>query len=676
MSMATTQPGAPELPTAGPAWLAPAGTASWQTRAATCMLLGGAAIAIWWPVLGSGALWAVPVMLLATFIAARGLLPRNRVQLVLLSWAWLPWALLAIPLSGGPADLVVPVAWPQAFSYLLDGLRDVAAGTGGGQAVAGWLAIVGACWVTGATQSIRVGRTLAASAFLFLAAPFVMAISLSQAADAAWHGAVFLGAAVLWATRGGVRAALPAALVMGLVATALSAAIGPTERRVAQSTAASRGVTLDSSQSYAANAGDAPGRLMFEVRAPRPALWRMQVLSLWDGRGWGLADREELRNQPAAAPLTSTITMRGLADARVISAGRVSTVIGGPPTAPAQGEATQYPVPPAEGRTYASTAEMVQPEATELAQVPMPSPLDYRDETTVFPGMVPDDGKPLAAHPELLLPEMREAGWARVLQLARRLRPAGASQLAAVESVQDYLLDPARFRYSTRAAEPGAQPLVHFLLESRVGYCQHFAGAATLLLRLQGIPARVVTGFATGQSMGGGRYRVTDADAHAWIEVYFAGVGWVPFNPTPADAAARVDDGVDPLAAGEGGAAGASAQSGALMVLAAMALLLGATVVRRRRGLVPPPVREVLLRLVPGAPGPETTLGEARRHLQQIGPRTVALLDEAERERFAPGASATPVRRPRWRVWRAVVRDRGLVAGTALMLFGPVERAT
>lgn len=676
------EPETPPRP-AQPAWLAPPNAVSWQTRAATCLLLGGGAIAIWWPVLGGGALWALPIILLATFIAARGLLPRNRVQLVALSWSWLPWALLSIPLAGGPADLVLPLAWPEAFSYLVDGLRDVAAGTGGPQAVAGWLAIAGACWITGATQSIRVGRTLAASAFLFLAAPFVMAISLSQAADAAWHGAIFLGAALLWATRGGIRAALPAAVVVGLVATATATAIGPTERRVKQLDAGGKSVTLDSRQTYSSDAGNPSGRLMFEVRSPQPALWRMQVLSLWDGRGWEVAAREELREQRAAVPLSTTVSIRALADSRVISGGRVTTVVGGPPTAPGSGESTLYPLPPGEGRSYTSTAEMVRPEIGELQRVPMPSPLDYREETAFYPGLEPKDARPLAEHPELLPPELRAQGWERIFRLARALRPKEDSQLAAVEAVQDYLLDPARFRYSTRTPPPGPQPLVRFLLETRVGYCQHFAGAAALLLRLQGVPVRVATGFATGQSMGGGRYRVTDADAHAWIEVYFAGIGWVPFNPTPPGAAARIGDGVDPLASTAGSGGDVGAQRGALIALGLVALLLAGVVLRRRQALTPPPMREVLVRLVPGAPGPQTTLGEMRPHLAAIGPRTAALLDAEERARFGAtptdGASvhagAPPTRAPRLRVWRAVVRDRGLLAGTLLMLFGPTERA-
>ncbi len=422
---------------------------------------------------------------------------------------------------------------------------------------------------------------------------------------------------------------------------------------------------------------------MFEVRSPQPALWRMQVLSLWDGRGWEVAAREELREQQAAVPLSTTVSIRALADSRVISAGRVTTVVGGPPTAPGTGESTVYPLPPGEGRSYTSTAEMVRPEIGELQRVPMPSPLDYREETAFYPGLEPRDAQPLAEHPELLpRSSVPRGGGASSTWLGpcdpRRIRSSLPWRPCRITS-----LIPRAFGTPRARPHRARSRSCSFLLETRVGYCQHFAGAAALLLRLQGVPARVATGFATGQSMGGGRYRVTDADAHAWIEVYFAGIGWVPFNPTPPGAAARIGDGVDPLASTAGAGGDVGAQRGALIALGLVGLLLAGVVLRRRQALTPPPMREVLVRLVPGAPGPQTTLGEMRPHLAAIGPRTAALLDAEERARFgAPptrGASvhagAPPTRAPRLRVWRAVVRDRGLLAGTLLMLFGPTERA-
>ena len=56
------------------------------------------------------------------------------------------------------------------------------------------------------------------------------------------------------------------------------------------------------------------------------------------------------------------------------------------------------------------------------------------------------------------------------------------------------------------------------------------------LLRFNGIPARVAVGFATGEKVDDGTYVVTRNDAHAWVEAYFPGVGWVPFDPTPGRA--------------------------------------------------------------------------------------------------------------------------------------------
>jgi hypothetical protein len=66
------------------------------------------------------------------------------------------------------------------------------------------------------------------------------------------------------------------------------------------------------------------------------------------------------------------------------------------------------------------------------------------------------------------------------------------------------------------------------------GYCQHFAGAMALMLRYLGIPSRVAVGFTSGTySTKAGEWIVSDRDAHMWVEVWFRGWGWLPFDPTP-----------------------------------------------------------------------------------------------------------------------------------------------
>ena len=81
---------------------------------------------------------------------------------------------------------------------------------------------------------------------------------------------------------------------------------------------------------------------------------------------------------------------------------------------------------------------------------------------------------------------------------------------------------------------PGRDPVDWFLFDVKVGYCEQFATAEVLMLRRLGIPARMATGYATGdydpvlnQAV------VRERDAHAWVEVWFPDHGWVPFDPTP-----------------------------------------------------------------------------------------------------------------------------------------------
>jgi hypothetical protein len=78
-------------------------------------------------------------------------------------------------------------------------------------------------------------------------------------------------------------------------------------------------------------------------------------------------------------------------------------------------------------------------------------------------------------------------------------------------------------------------PVEDFLLYSQEGYCEHFATAAALLLRVAGIHTRLVGGFLQGEWNSLGRYfMVRQRDAHTWIEVYLPGSGWTTFDPTPA----------------------------------------------------------------------------------------------------------------------------------------------
>jgi transglutaminase-like putative cysteine protease len=108
---------------------------------------------------------------------------------------------------------------------------------------------------------------------------------------------------------------------------------------------------------------------------------------------------------------------------------------------------------------------------------------------------------------------------------------------AAVVALEAWFRSEGGFTYDeTPPPTRGVPPLLAFLRDQR-GYCQHFAGAMTLMLRFLGIPARVAVGFTSGELSKDKTTRtVTDHDAHAWVEVWFPGWGWLPFDPTPARA--------------------------------------------------------------------------------------------------------------------------------------------
>ena len=116
---------------------------------------------------------------------------------------------------------------------------------------------------------------------------------------------------------------------------------------------------------------------------------------------------------------------------------------------------------------------------------------------------------------------------------ALRLAGDAESPYAAVLSLESWFRQTGGFRYEERPpAALDLPPLVHFVTVTKAGYCQHYAGAMAVMLRLLGIPARVAVGFTSGTHVDG-VWRVTDHNAHAWVEVWFPRQGWVAFDPTP-----------------------------------------------------------------------------------------------------------------------------------------------
>jgi protein-glutamine gamma-glutamyltransferase len=159
---------------------------------------------------------------------------------------------------------------------------------------------------------------------------------------------------------------------------------------------------------------------------------------------------------------------------------------------------------------------------------------------------------------------LRNSPYLRTWRLAQRLRRGAATPYAYVLAVDRYLARGFVYDESPPAPAAGRAPLDAFLFDSKSGYCQHFSGAMALLLRMGGIPARVVAGFSPGgYSKRKQAWIVRDTDAHAWVEAWFDEWGWVTFDPTPDGTPARsqiaaLDEASQGSDAG-GGTAGAEA---------------------------------------------------------------------------------------------------------------------
>jgi hypothetical protein len=122
----------------------------------------------------------------------------------------------------------------------------------------------------------------------------------------------------------------------------------------------------------------------------------------------------------------------------------------------------------------------------------------------------------------------------RVGELARTLALESPDPRGRLDATVRHLQTGYRYTLAPGAFRTG-DPLAEFLFEKKAGYCEYFASAAVVLLRLQGVPARFVKGLSVGPQtdVGGGLHVVRESDAHAWIEAFVPGEGWVEEDPTP-----------------------------------------------------------------------------------------------------------------------------------------------
>jgi transglutaminase-like putative cysteine protease len=186
-----------------------------------------------------------------------------------------------------------------------------------------------------------------------------------------------------------------------------------------------------------------------------------------------------------------------------------------------------------------STAGRIQSDYTLMASRPVAQRLRYRvtSETSYNTGAL--------RNVESTALDLPKGSNPRAMALARSWRTRFGSPRQIIDQALAYFRQH-EFVYTLNPPPLGSQAVDDFLFNSRKGYCEHFASAFAFLMRAAGIPARLVAGYQGGEMNPYGQYLIVrQSDAHVWVEVWLAGLGWVRVDPTAAVAPDRITLGME-----------------------------------------------------------------------------------------------------------------------------------
>jgi transglutaminase-like putative cysteine protease len=597
--------------------------------------------------------------------------------------------LLILAVAGAPSTTLRPDHWDTLAVNLAEGIGTLPALRMPYRGSEPWVHTVliaggGLLLLIAAILALaRRPRTTAAA--LCLTVLYVTAIIEHRPASPYLDGAGFavLLGTMLWSERLTGRGA-PAAVGLALMAVIGSVILAPRldsarpwvdYQALADSLQGGKTTTFSWNHSYAPLTWPRDGVELARVKAKGDPYIKTADLEDFDGREWRqvkglLGDQADTEFSEAHPGWLQTIhvDIKALRSEPFLTAGTATRITHSSRhvrhATPGTFETSDRPL--RRGDSYDASVYVPDPSATEMhaAGTGYPS-FVFRQLTLTLPpqaglGAVEmrfaprDSGIPPLARPVRgfahidVEQALAASPYAREYALARRLRAGSSDPYDYVLKVIARVQRDARY---TEAPPPPGRlaPLDAFLFRDHAGYCQHFAGATALLLRMGGVPARVVAGFSPGAKDGADTHVLRDVDAHSWVEVYFPRLGWVTFDPTPGDSPARsqqtdtaaqriatpgaggqVTPGGDRVSDPRAGGAGATvAQDGSgsvgLIVIGALLAVLGGTAltlsVRRRRRLArsdDPEVEELRLALIrSGRPiGPDMTLAKVERLLE------------------------------------------------------------
>lgn len=262
------------------------------------------------------------------------------------------------------------------------------------------------------------------------------------------------------------------------------------------------------------------GRELFSISSSDgPHYWRVMALDDFDGANWSPSEESLTRADDSAAS-----AMGDVAGARVDQVITVAALGG-------------HLVP------AAHVAVAVSPDSVLFAP---------RSESLVKPDVELQRGDVLTVRSRVLRPtigQLRASGVTRAPALSMYSVPSSipeAVHVAAFEvtsnaatpydraiALQDWFRETGGFTYDLEVDYGSGPGAIADFLDRRVGFCQQFATTYAAMARIVGLPARVVVGFTPGDVDTNGTFHVYGRHAHAWPEVWFDGMGWVAFEPTP-----------------------------------------------------------------------------------------------------------------------------------------------
>ena len=292
--------------------------------------------------------------------------------------------------------------------------------------------------------------------------------------------------------------------------------------------------------------------IVMRVRAPEPAFWRGQTFTEFDGRTWRVSpelgrpqDGPVIDVQPTIGDaIGSTVPSRELVQTYFVEQDLPNVVFAAQRPVQVIFDGALWTRPDGALRSEVTlTAGSVYTVVSERLQVDAEILRAQGDIGEFFAGFIDTSGGE-QIEPFLELPESTTQ---RTIDLATSLRTPGESTYDTILAYEAWLGANTEYDLDAPVPADGVDAVDDFLFESRLGFCEQIASTLTIMLRSQGVPARLATGYVPGErDRVSGVWNVRGTDAHAWVEVWFPQTGWQPFDPT-AEVPLAADAGGDTI---------------------------------------------------------------------------------------------------------------------------------